>query len=437
MDDFILDGHKIHNVGIKVRGNTSAGNIKRQFKFKFDAEDVFAWRDGGVKQVEFPENDDRRFFGEQGFSVRASQNDPSRIRELLSGKIFREAALGEEDKDRPWRTKGALCYRAAFATLFVTNGRTVEEGYDAGHPEYRVPYQGRLYDPKGLYVITENIDKTFIQTRFERFPGEKVKGYLFQADKGQAYFTSDKYSRTGWKCELVKGKKAKDEDDFSEGDEKMLDLIQFLNAKPSEDKIRLKFDMDSLNAYVAAALFATHWDSMAANRNNDFLFYLKQDRLNDKMEPVVDEEGKVKEDKAWYVITWDLDNTLWDKPGSNSEVRNPYRDWFSNYIYQPARKDSKKTRLIDVVYDNEENEDIRSVYRGLLRAMLKGFYSEQEYEEEVDELMGRAGDAIEETRRKVANAGWQKEWGEYNNPQDFEDIKEHARTRRSKIGSQL
>eukprot|EP00177_Eucheuma_denticulatum_P005696 GFKZ01010376.1.p1 GENE.GFKZ01010376.1~~GFKZ01010376.1.p1 ORF type:complete len:504 (+),score=93.72 GFKZ01010376.1:144-1655(+) len=437
VDEFILDDYAIPNVGIRVRGNTSAANVKRQFKFKFDAEEVFAWRDGSIKTVEFPENDDRRFFGEQGFSVRSSQNDPTRIREMLSGKIFRETALGKADAQRTWRSSGGLVYRAAFATLFVTNGRTVEEGKDDSYPEYRVPYRGRLYDPKGLYVITENIDKTFLKTRFERFPNEKLKGYLFQADKGQAYFTKEGYSRVGWKSELVKGKKAKDEDDFEKADEKMAFLIDFLASSPKEGEIRDVFDMDSVNAYLAGALLATHWDSLAANRNNDFLFYLPRPLLDADMNPVLDDSGDEVKERKWYMITWDLDNTLWDEPYASSEVRNPYRDWFSNYIYQPARKESRKTKLIDELFDNEDNKEIRSDYRSLLRRMLKGFYDKTEYEDEVDELMRRTGDAIEETREMVREAGWMTSWGEWNNPKDFEEIKNHASVRRSKVGGQL
>lgn len=355
---------------------------------------------------------------------------------MLSGKIFRDSALGEVDGQRPWRTEGGLVYRAAVANLYVTNGRTVEEGYDAGHPEYRVPYEGKLYDPKGVYIATENIDKTFIKTRFERFANENVKAYLFQADKGSAYFKRDKYSRTGWKCELVKGKKAKDEDDFAEGDEKMLDLIDWLTGKPSEKDIRETFDMDSLNSYLTGALLATHWDSLVSNRNNDFLMYWKRDVLDCDMRPVLDKYGKNVEEKKWYVITWDLDNTLWDK-SNGSDLQNPYKEWFSNYIYEPARKDSKKTVLIETVYNDEENAGIRSVYRDGISRMFKGFYSEKEYDEEVDGLMNRVGDAIEDTRRKVFESGWMTEWNERNNPQDFEDIKDHARERRSRVGSQL
>lgn len=437
VDEFILDGHVIPNVGIKVRGNTSAANVKRQFKFKFDAEEVFGWRDGAIAQLHFPENDDRRFFGEHGFSVRCSQNDPTRIREMLSGKIFREAAMGDDDPQRPWRTRGGLVYRAAFATLFVTNGRTVDEGYDHSYPEYRVPYRGKLYDPKGLYVITENIDKTFLQTRFERFPGEKIKGYLIQADKGQAFFTKDKYSRVGWKCELVKGKKAKDEDDLLKGDEKMSDLIQFLNSSPSEEHIRSRLDMDSVNAYLAGALLATHWDSLVGNRNNDFMFYLPRDVLDADMKAVVDDKGEQVRDRKWYIITWDLDNTLWDKPGSSSEVRNPYKSWFSNYIYQPARKEHNKTELVEVLFNNERYELIRSAYCELLHKMLDGFYSAEQYDDEVDQLMRRTDAAIDDTRRAVGGASWNKSWGEYNNRNDFDDIKSHAAVRRHKIGSQL
>lgn len=436
VDEFALGEHVVHNVGIRVRGNTSAANIKRQFKFKFDIEYAFAWRENGITRVDFPDQDDRRFFGLHGFSVRASQNDPSRIREMLAGKVFREAALGPQDPQRSWRNLGGLVYRTAFATLYVTNGRTEQEGYDHSNPGYRVPHRGLLYDPKGLYVITENIDKTYIQTRFERYPREKIKGYLFQADKAAAYFKESEYSRTGWKLKMAKGKKPKDEEDRAKGDEKMIDLIRFLKSNPLDEDIRQIFDMDSVNAYVAGALLATHWDSLAANRNNDFMFYLKRDILDEEMKPVLDDEGKEKEEKRWYIITWDLDNTLWDKPNESSDVRNPYRNWFSNYIYQPAEKDSRKTRLLDVVYD-ETHEEIRQKYKSLLNDLLEGYYSQTSYEKKVDELSRRVERAIEDTRREVSQAGWQKDWGEKHNDRDFEDIKDHARVRRHKVGSQV
>ncbi|CDF37831.1 unnamed protein product [Chondrus crispus] len=441
VDEFLLDDYAISNVGIKVRGNTSAANVKRQFKFKFDATKVFKWQDGAIADVELdPDNDDRRFLGEQGFSVRASQNDPARIREMLSGKVFREAFTGDEDPQRPWRTRGGLVYRAAFGTLYVTNGRRVEEGYDPNNPGYRVKYGDYLYDPKGLYVITENIDKTFLKTRFERFPNEKIKCYLFQADKGRAHFTKEEYTRVGWKLELAKGKNAKDEDDFAKGDEKMGHLIDLLASNPSEDQIRETLDMDSVNGYLAAALLCTHWDSLAANRNNDFMMYWKRDVLDDQMQPVPDttpgREGEDKKEAKWYMITWDLDNTLWDKYGESSDVRNPYKNWFSNYIYQPAKKDQCKAKLFDVVY-GENNKKVRAVYDQVLRDMLAGYYSKKEYDETVEELKERVSKAIEDTKKAVASAGWQQNWGETCNHRDFEDIKDHADDRRHPIGSQL
>lgn len=440
VDELVLNGEAIKNVGIKVRGNTSASQAKRQFKLKFDATKAFGWRNGAIADVALPpENDDRRFFGENGFSIRASNNDPSRVRELISGKVFREAALGgEDDKDgmRPWRLHGGLVYRAGFATLYVTNGRRVEEGRDGAYPGYRVEYNGRLYDPKGLYLVTENIDKTFIKTRFERFPNEKVKGYLFNCDKGLASFDKSDYSRVGWKLVMAKGKKAKDEKDFSKGDEKILDLISFLDSKPSEADIRDRFDLDSVNGYLAGALMTTHWDSLVANRNNDFMFYLKRDVLTADMKPVLDADGKEVEEKKWYVITWDLDNTLWDVDGAKPEIRDPYKDWFSNYLYQPARKEANKTKLIDVIYA-KENAGIRKEYDEVLRNLLDGYCSKSSYEQKVDYIQQRVADAIEDTRQAVSKAGWQTEWGEYNDPKDFEIIKNHASARRYKINSQL
>ena len=121
------------------------------------------------------------------------------------------------------------------------------------------------------------------------------------------------------------------------------------------------------------ACFCTHWDSLVANRNNDYMFHWKRDVLDDEMNAVLDDCGDPVEERKWYAITWDLDNTLWDDPSSSNEVRNPNTDWFSNYIYEPAEKDNKKINLIETVL-NSGRKSITDVYEHQLREILREYY---------------------------------------------------------------
>ena len=255
-----LDGHKIQNAGIKVRGNTSRCNPKRQFKIAFDKDEMFSVFQGRESTLEFPENEDRRFFGVEVLNLRASNNDPSNIRERLGGKIYTQAEVAHRTAAR-----GGLVYRSGFTKFYVSFNRRQDEGPEG---TFRRLHDGHWYDYKGFYTLAENIDKVFLESRFQEMD-EKIKGTLIQADKAQAFFDRERYSRTGFDAKYVKGKKAKKEEQFVKADEMLGELIDLVNSDASEAELAEKIDIENVVNYFAATQLVGHWDSLLAGRNND------------------------------------------------------------------------------------------------------------------------------------------------------------------------
>jgi spore coat protein H len=69
----LIDTTLTFNVGIRLRGNTSRSQPKRSFKLKFK------------------EFDGEKFYGYKKFNLKAVNNDPAMVRELLAMQTFRKA----------------------------------------------------------------------------------------------------------------------------------------------------------------------------------------------------------------------------------------------------------------------------------------------------------------------------------------------------------
>jgi hypothetical protein len=384
--ELIFDGHRIQNVGIKVRGNMSKCNPKRQFKFKFDAKKAFSVWQGRTETKEFPENKGRRFFGLAGYSVRASVNDPSMIRERLSSRVFAHAG-----SLAPTTLRGPLVYQVSFAKFFVSFNRVQSEGPEGTFTRLK---DGYYYDYKGFYSLAENVDEVFLQTRFQ-VSGQKFKQFsLFQADLGAAQFSRDRYTRKGWSQRFVDGNEPESEAELKAGDAQMFQLFDTLKDSASEADLAQSIDIESVVNYTAAAELTGHWDSMLANRNNDFLFF----------------DGR---EKKWKIIAWDLDNSM-------GALHEQYANLMSNSIYHPAER--AKSRLFEVIF-SDAHPGFKAKLKNRLDAYLRGFYSESELNGTIDWLKGAMMSEIEP-------------WEGVGN-QAFTDLKGFANARRDKIRPQL
>jgi len=214
-----IDGAVVSNVGIRTRGNTSKDNHKRQFKISFDC--VKAFTNAATDAfVEFPLNGDRRFRGSKKLNFRASQNDPTIIREKVASYIFQQA--------------GSLASRVGFAKVYIN------EAY------------------WGLYLTVEQIDKTFLDSRLSENDGNLYKAF---------YNPSAPFFQVG------------NEDSFDLKTNEVLNdksgLTAFfsgLNSAADGSAVSSLVDIDNVINYLAAAVLVGHWDSNLGIGNNDYLY---------------------------------------------------------------------------------------------------------------------------------------------------------------------
>ncbi len=292
--------------------------MKRQYKVVLDEDDskkLFE-KSGTIFNFPSPCQKQHNLFGLSSFNLRSGghgTNDDSLSRELISSRIFADF-MKSPSQQKP------LVYRLAHTQLYIR--------YCRGGA-YRVEDCEPQMDYKGLYYIAEEIDKTFLKSRFESTDSKSIRGALYGGTyataKAKANFRSENFHSAAYKPKTVilndsmfategtiqaleseskacvehsaisKEKDAKDQRALL----LMCTTIKKLEAitkDDSSDELRELFDLDNIFGYMAAVNFTGHWDSLASNANNDRLYF--NARIKSKY------GGK------WQVITWDLDNTL-------------------------------------------------------------------------------------------------------------------------------
>ncbi|MEM8567663.1 MAG: CotH kinase family protein [Bacteroidota bacterium] len=211
----LMDSLLAFDVGIRLRGNTSRYHPKKSLKIKFKEY-------GGEK-----------FYNHKSFNLKAENNDPSFVREMLSLKLFRDANVAAA---RTHHTKVFL------------NG---------------------VY--MGLYLNVEQIDDEFTDTRY----GEE-DGNLYKCHYG-ASLESDNDIYDNVIFELETNKTANDRSRLEQ-------FIQDLNLKQGgsfETLINETFEIDRFLKYLAVEALTGHWDGYSYNQNN---FYLYENTQSGKIE---------------------------------------------------------------------------------------------------------------------------------------------------------
>lgn len=363
--EFTFNGVTVKDAGIKVRGNTSRCNEKRQFKIKFNLTKAFSIFNNQTEIKEFGNSyKSRRMYGQKTISLRASKNDPSQLRERISSEIFNQAYQINKSSKR-----GGLVYRVGFGQTFLSNGRLKDEGPADGY-KHSLSNSGLLWDYKGFYSIAETIDDVFL---FSRFEGDKNFGRstLIQADKGAARFTRAGYRSApqGFDHKLYAGVDPQDDaSDLKDSHELLENLFDKLEKAKDERDLEKFLDTDSFASYLAGVMLTGHWDSLVANRNNDYLYF------NHKTE-------------KWHMITWDLDNSL-------GVIYHEYKNYLKNDIFAPRKRGSQVllyAKLLDA-----SNSKFRKKLQKTYEALFAGFYSDENIREFVQNLQRRANEATAE-----------------------------------------
>lgn len=375
-----IDGFKAENVGIKVRGNTSRCNPKRQFKFKFDESELYSVYEGKQEKKDFPENKGRRYFGLEGLSIRASANDPSMIREKLSSDGF--AAVNDMASST---LRGPEAYRLAYAGFSVSFNRGEHEGPESNFSRLDGGY---FYDYKGLYSLAENLDKPFLESRYQVGSEKLDRVHLFQADLAKGFLDRSRFAADGWSFVLLNGAKPKTEEQRKAAQALLLELMDLLRPETSDAALEAEIDLNSVVNYTAAAILNGHWDSLISNNNNDALFF---------------------DGKRWHLIAWDLDNTL----GANFDV---YKTFMGPSLFSPAT--SQPNHLFTILFAPE-----RKAFRARLLDRLNqargGFFASQAFDHSVDQLMNRVQSDTEDWERPST--------------ENFRAIKSYMKTRREEL----
>ena len=216
MVDVLIDGQRIDSVGIKLKGNFSfeIPSDKKSMKIDFNAF---------VKG--------REYDGLRALNLSNEFPDPSFLRNTIAFKILRNA--------------GAIAPRTSFAKVYFNN----------------------VY--KGLYVLIEQIDKSFLHDRFEGQGGDLIKaqaGSLVWLEGNEeafrkSYTFKSKGDSSAWARFISFAKKINNTDDSS-----------FF------EKLSPEFDFESYLPVFAADIVFNNWDSYFFGQN----YYLFRENCSGK-----------------------------------------------------------------------------------------------------------------------------------------------------------
>ena len=140
--DISIDGYSMDNTGFRIRGNYNRLYRKDSFKLKFSETELYCGKTYLEEELykSMPENEDRRFLGLRRLNLRAAPVDFSLMNEVAGYEIFKILEYPHP--------------RVSWAKLYITE--TDGKGNIIRPKEY-----------KGLYLLTEDIDKTFINNNFK------------------------------------------------------------------------------------------------------------------------------------------------------------------------------------------------------------------------------------------------------------------------------
>jgi len=235
--DISIDGYSMGNIGFRIRANKNYP--KDSFKIKFSETDMYIREDqyGGDLYEYFPENVNRRFLGLRRLNLRAAPVDFSLMNEVTGYEIY--------------KILGYPCPRVSWGKLFITE--TDESGNIIKPKEY-----------KGLYLLTEDLDKSFLNWNFKN-------------PEGNLYKTTDVPASLEYKANLKEfltfdGRRIyelrtnKLQDDYSD----LEDFIHSINFDWSN--IQNVTSVEILAKYFAVSNFIGNWDDYVIHPKNYYLY---------------------------------------------------------------------------------------------------------------------------------------------------------------------
>ncbi len=269
----------LHNIGFRLRGNTSRAAQKKSFK------------------VDFTKFGGNRFFDLEEMNLNGEHNDPSIIRSKLCWDLYKMA------------------------------------GIPSTHANHVLLYINDVY--RGLYINVEHIDKRFLKKRYALNSGNLYKCF-WGADLAFRTSNADDYKHVSSGSRVYDLKTNKKEDDYTD----LKDFITILHNKNAPDfqcQLESVFNVDTYLRIIAMDILVGNWDGPIFNKNN---FYLYSDPKTGKVEYLpYDLDNTFGID--WWGIDWgNRDPYKWSKQDEKRPIYNnilsvpAYRDRMSYYMDQ-------------------------------------------------------------------------------------------------------
>lgn len=291
----------IHDVGFRLRGNTSRYAEKKSFKVSFNTFEAGA-----------------KFKGVEKLNLNGEHNDPSIIRSKLCLDLCRFLEIPAS--------------RSNHVALYINQA---------------------YY---GLYTNVEHIDEEFIKKRFANEVGNLWK-CLYPADlvfKGE---DPELYKEEFWGRRAYDLKTNQAVDDYS----KLAEFIKILNTNQGEGfkcKIEEVFDVESYLKAAVMDILTSNWDGPIVNKNN---FYLYHDLESDKIVYLpYDLDNTFGID--WLGVDW-VNTDLYAWHETSNEQRpifsrfmefDEYKDRFSFYMDQAIQQFFNIETFEDYIADKKE-----------------------------------------------------------------------------------
>lgn len=318
--DISIDGYSMDNVAFRIKANLGSLNTpKNSFKLKFFEEELFYYESYRLQSQYFPENIDRRFLGLKNINLRAGPGDLSLLNEPVGHEIF--------------KITGNPYLRVSWAKLYIT--LTDESGNVVQPQEY-----------KGLYWFTEQIDKTYLRTRFKNPDGNLYKTTGAMAILNDWYLTSNPDDlkmngvvETGRRTYELKTNE--EIDDYTD----LRDFIYTVNY--NWENIEGTTDLGILSRFFAADNYQGAWDDYIFIGHN---YYLYSDP-----------------NAGFIMLPWDIENNLnkfdyWIGNFDDAPLLDGYTGtfnwvnwaaWFGNWDWQPRERPLWDNAIDDPAFVSE------------------------------------------------------------------------------------
>ncbi|MFW9895312.1 MAG: CotH kinase family protein [Candidatus Thorarchaeota archaeon] len=232
--DVTIDDYSMDNIGFRVRANYNILYPKDSFKLKFSEIEYYI---GDSQYISCPENVNRRFLGLRRLNLRAAPTDFCFMNEVAGYEIFKILGIPHP--------------RITWAKFFITE--TDEQGNIVKNKEY-----------KGLYLLTEDLDKTFLNYNFINPEGNLYKVTGLNAN---LEYRSNVKSYYSWDGRRIFELKTNEElDDYT-------DLQQLVNTINNDwSNIQNIANLDVLAKYFAASNFQGNWDDYVILPHNYYIY---------------------------------------------------------------------------------------------------------------------------------------------------------------------